>query len=240
MCYSVSAKSSASLLVKEYNRPMLTPEQHKIYFAVSGFSHPLLPIISSERPNVIQHYRWGLLPTWTKDETQAKAFATNNLNARSETIFEKPSFRSVKKKRCLIPVNGFFEWMDFNKKKYPHFIAVKNSPIFSLGGIYDTWTNKETGELIDTFSIVTTEANPLMARVHNLKRRMPLILPKESEMEWLRNDVSEDFIKSLMLPLDETLMDAHTISKRITSRTDNPNDPETLRPFDYPELVLLD
>lgn len=242
MCYSTSQTKTEKQLEGRYSRKVALEAvgQLKIFYAVSGFSHPNLPVITSERPEEIQLFKWGLLPSWTKDEVQAKTFASNNLNARSETVFEKPSFRSVKRKRCLIPCTGFYEWRDVNKKKYPHFISLKNEEVFSLGGLYDTWVNKETGEILNTFSIITTEANPLMAKIHNTKLRMPFILPKELEDEWIKSDAPESYLKDLMKPLDESLMQAHTISKRITSRTENPNDPETLKPFDYPELALVD
>lgn len=150
------------------------------------------------------------------------------------------SFIKDRKKRCIIPVNGFFEWMDINKIKYPHYITMKDDSIFSLAGIYDNWTDKSTGLKRSTFSILTTEANPLMAKIHNLKLRMPLILPREREMDWIKQEVSDEELNNLMLPFDEGKMKAHTIGRRITSRTENPNDIETIKPVEYPELALLD
>jgi putative SOS response-associated peptidase YedK len=239
MCYTVTKKSEPAELSKVYQRPVEAPELDRQYFMVSGFSHPKLPVIASERPDVIQHFTWGLIPAWCKNEEQAEELAKMTLNARSETVFEKSSFRSIKKKRCIIPVNGFFEWLAHGKEKYPHYIYLKERPLFSLGGLYDSWMNQETGELINTFSIVTTEANPMMARIHNQKKRMPLILSGEAEELWLQEDVSKEFLADLMRPYDENLMSAHSVSKRITSRKDNPNVPETLEPFEYPELALL-
>lgn len=239
MCNTVAIKSKPELIQKEYNRRMKDPEKHRTLFAVSGFAHPQLAVITSEEPEIIQHYSWGLIPGWCKSEEQAAEMANMTLNARSESVFEKPSFKTIKKKRCLIPVNGFIEWMEAGKDKYPHFIYLKDRELFSMGGLYDAWMNQETGELISSFSIVTTEANPLMARIHNRKKRMPLMLTKEMEEAWIAKDASEGDIKSMMLPLDESLMMAHPISRRVTSRKEDPNVPETLLPFEYPELALL-
>ena len=88
---------------------------------------------------------------WTKSLDDAKKIRTQTLNARSETVFEKPSFRaSITKKRCLIPASGFYDWRDYNSKKYPYYIYLKDRELFSFAGIYESWTDRETGELINT------------------------------------------------------------------------------------------
>ncbi len=97
----------------------------------------------------------------------------------------------------------------------------------------------ETGEIFNTFSMVTTEANPLMAHIHNVKKRMPLILDKNSMLDWIKPDLEKDQITSLMKPLDENNMQAHTISKLITSRTDRTDVPEVKKEFVYSELNEL-
>jgi putative SOS response-associated peptidase YedK len=165
---------------------------------------------------------------------------TNTLNAKSETIFEKPSFRaSIGNKRCLLFAKGFYEWRDYEKKKYPYYIHLKNQPVFTFGGIYESWVNKNTGEIINTTSIITTEANPLMAEIHNSKMRMPLILTGENMHKWIDPSISKEETVALMKPYDESLMAAHTISKLITSRTENPNQPNVKEEFAYAELPQL-
>ena len=243
MCYNISnstkeEKTLEKRLGATYPKKL---GQLKIHFSVSGFAHPILPILTAQLHNEFQLFQWGLIPKWTPNPDLAKQFSNNNLNSKSETIFEKRSFSNpIKNQRCLIPVTGFFEWRDVNKKKYPYLIKLKDEEIFCLGGIYDEWVNKETGEIKNTFSIITTSANPLMAKIHNLKLRMPFILPKENETDWLNPDLKQEDIQQLMQPLNEKLMEAHTISKRITSRAENPNASETIEPFTYPELELLD
>ena len=243
MCYNISnSNKNASKLEKIIGptyQKKLGPLEAR--YSVSGFLHPDWPIVTADNPKEFQLFNWGLIPKWTPSEELARQFRTNNLNSKSETIFEKRSFSEpIKNQRCLIPVTGFFEWREINKKKYPYHIQLNNEEIFCLGGIYDEWVNKETGELINTFSIVTTEANPLMAKIHNLKLRMPFILPKSNAFDWLSPNLGESDIKEMMKPLNENLMTAHTISKRITSRTENPDSPETLLPYSYPELELYD
>lgn len=243
MCYNISntikeEKTLEKRLVATYPKKL---GQLKIQYSVSGFTHPELPILTQDAPAEFQLYRWGLIPQWTPNGDLAKQFANNNLNSKSETIFEKRSFAEpIQKKRCLIPITGFFEWREVNKTKYPYYIKMKDTEIFCLAGIYDTWVNKATGEVLHTCSIVTTEANALMAKIHNVKLRMPLILPQDAERKWIEPNVTEDEIKNLMQPLADDLLEAYTIGKRITSKTLNPNTAETLDRVDYPELSLID
>jgi putative SOS response-associated peptidase YedK len=223
MCYNLNAKAKIKELKERYDATFENEEEHQEYYSVSGFAHPNLPVLTSEESKIFSYKSWGLIPFWTQDIEKSKIFSNNNLNAKSETIFEKPSFNTViRKKRCIIPVNGFFEWRDINKVKYPHYITLKDDSIFSLAGIYDNWTDKVTGIKTSTFSILTTEANPLMAKIHNLKLRMPLILPKEKEMDWIKQEVSDEELNNLMLPFDESLMKAHTISRRIYKQNRKP------------------
>jgi putative SOS response-associated peptidase YedK len=242
MCYNVEAKARA--LKKYMKHHGIDPSEAKDLVdldihTLSGFTHPKMPVVTGDKVHPIQLMQWGLIPPWVKDEKQAKEMSDMCLNAKSETIFEKPSFRSIGKKRCLMPVTGFYEWREFEKKKYPYYIHLKSGEPFAFGCVYDTWVNKETGELVNTFSIITTEANPMMAKIHNVKLRMPLIVPENKETAWINPELSKDEIKQLMIPFDENLMKAHSISKRITSRKDNPNVPEVSEEFTYPELGPL-
>ena len=206
----------------------------------NGFTFLKMPVITQKKPDTVQMFNWGLVPHWVKTKSDADKLRAQTLNARSETIFEKPSFRSyIPNNRCLVIADGFFEWMDFKKKKYPHFIYLKNNPLFCFAGIYSSWIDKETGEILNTFSIITTDANPIMAKIHNTKERMPVIIPAHLYKKWLTKDLPKEEIISFFSPYPETEMQNHTISKLITSRTDNPNVPEVSAPFVYPELALL-
>jgi putative SOS response-associated peptidase YedK len=206
----------------------------------NGFSFPKMPVITQKNPGTIQMFNWGLIPHWIKTKAEADKISIQTLNARSETVFEKSSFRSyIPNSRCLIIADGFFEWMDFAQKKYPYYIYMKNNSVFCFAGIYSSWADKETGELLNTFSILTTGANSMLARIHNSKERMPVIIPPHQYKKWLTPGLPKEEIMSFFKPYPEIEMQNHTISKLITSRTDNSNVPEVREPFTYPELLLI-
>ena len=210
-----------------------------IYHA-DGFSFLQMPVITQKQPDKVQVFNWGLIPHWVKTKADADKLKTQTLNARSETVFEKPAFRSyIPNNRCLIIADGFFEWMDFQKKKYPHLIQMHDKKLFCFAGIYSSWVDKTTGELINSFSILTTGANPMMERIHNLKNRMPVIVLPQLYQTWLKPNLTKEEIQTFFSPYPEQDMQNHTISKRITSRTEDSNVIETLSPFEYPELALL-
>lgn len=237
MCYHNSLTAEAQELENRYNAEMLEEDDWEPIYHANAFAYLKWPIVTEEKPEQIQLYNWGLIPQWTKSKADGLKFRLNTLNARSETIFEKPSFRSsISRKRCLIPSTGFYEWRDFEKKKYPYFITLKNGGIFSMAGIYENWVDKETGEILNTFSIVTAEANPLMAKIHNSKKRMPVILSQETERLWLDPALDKEGIGMLMKSYDENEMTAHTISKLITSRTENSNVKDVMKEKVYAEL----
>jgi putative SOS response-associated peptidase YedK len=159
------------------------------------------------------------------------------LNAKAETIFEKPMFRKpIMSKRCVLPVDGFYEWREIAKVKYPYYIYPKDGGPFTFGCIYDTWTNKETGELINSFSIVTTEANEVMAMIHNSKKRMPLILSDEAWHRWLDPKTSKEELQSMLKPSPSAILNYHSISKDISYRNRDTNCPEIQTEVLYPEI----
>jgi putative SOS response-associated peptidase YedK len=143
-------------------------------------------------------------------------------NARAETISEKASYKhAIKNKRCLVLTNGFYEWQTRNKLKQPYYINVKDTEAFALAGVYDKWTNKETGEIINTFSVITTKANSLMEEIHNVKKRMPVILDDESEKVWLDSDLPMDKTLSFLKSFDEKLMYAEEVDRSLFRRNDD-------------------
>lgn len=240
MCYNISyLEARAERVKKHYGVQHKLPLLFENVYHISGFAHPFVPVITSEEPYLLQGMQWGLVPNWCKDEEQAMQIRDQTLNAKSETIFEKPSFRTVARKRCLVVVTGFYEWHSLNKQKYPFYIHLKSRDFFSLGGIYDTWLNKNTGEIINSFAIVTVAANPMMEQIHNTMKRMPFIVPIDKEQEWLRSNLSKDEIKDMMQPYDEQEMEAFTVSKRLTDRNQSNNSPEVMEPAIYPELALF-
>ncbi len=238
MCYYVASKLSGAEIyglehdfVVKWEEEEMTP-----YYVAAGFAHPRLPVITSEKR--FRLLSWGLIPGWQKDWESASKFRMQTLNAVSETIHTKPSFRAAVKasRNCIVPVNGFFEWHHGEKEKYPHFIFPRNEALFYLAGLYESWTDQRSGKVHETFSIITTPANKRMEWIHNTKKRMPAILSKESAKVWLDKEVPFDLKRALLRPFDEEPMADHTIGRLITSRKQNPNRPETLEPYEYPEL----
>ncbi len=190
-------------------------------YHVNAFTHPLYPIATGD--NELQAFHWGLVPFWVKSEEQAKEIENMTINAKADTVFEKPSFRhSIMSKRCIVPSTGFFEWRHEGKDKIPYFIQVKNEDIFSMAGIFDVWNNPQTGEIYHSFSIITSEANSLMEYIHNTKKRMPVILSSEDEQRWIDPDLNKEGIKELLKPLDANKMSAYIINKDFLKK--NPKD----------------
>ena len=143
MCVNYALSADAKTLKNRFQAdfaaaagPELLPPFTPVYHA-NGFEHPRLPVITGESPRGIQFMEWGLIPSWVKSGEDALKLRERTLNARSETVFEKPSFRSsIGEKRCLVPADGFFGWMSVKGKKYPHFIYLKKREIFSMAGIW--------------------------------------------------------------------------------------------------------
>ncbi len=215
MCYDITYLTKRQVdYAKRYGREDDVADIIKRMPAVyhsHGFQHKEVPVISSEDISSIKLYQWGLVPFWTKPNDIA-SIQNRTLNARGETIFSKPAFRKAASNRCLVIVDGFFEHHHIKGKAIPYFISRIDSAPFSLGGIWDRWTDMETEEVKFTFSIVTTEANKRMAEIHNnpkvLERggpRMPLIIPQDEESLWLSNDLKKEDILSLIksYPQDE-------------------------------------
>jgi len=173
----------------------------------------LLPIITNKEPEKLNYFKWGLVPFWSKDPK----IGFKLINARSESILEKPAFKTAfSQRRCLIPANGFFEWKKEGEQKIPHRIFLKTEEIFAIAGIWETWKDAE-GKLLNTFSIITTSPNKLMLDIHN---RMPVILNKHDEQAWLF-EKDETYLKSLLQPFDASKMDAYQISDKINLPQNN-------------------
>lgn len=214
MCYKVANTATKqqleSLLDAEFDDPQ--GRNWEPQNAVSGFAHPQLPACLAAEPHRLQLLRWGLVPHWTRDAVQAAELANQTLNARAETLFEKPAFRTAARhNRCVIPVTGFFEWQTVGRRKLPYTITPANDSLFLLGGVADTWADPTTGEVHHTFSIVTVPANPLMARIHNTKQRMPLILPRAHVLPWLNPEATPERLVHLLQPFDEANLQAQLL-----------------------------
>lgn len=148
---------------------------------VNGFSHPLMPVLVNQ---YIERLTWGLIPFWVKTEEMAQDLWNQTLNARWETIHDKPSFQKIKQNRCLVPCTGFFEWKQVGNSKIKHNIEPTQSDFLFLAGMFDEWVNPNSGEVLKTFCIITQPANELMSEIHNTKKRMPILIDQEKLDEW--------------------------------------------------------
>lgn len=170
-----------------------------------------LPVIR-QRPSgerVVQMLRWGLLPSWAKDET----IANRLINARAETLAEKPSFRSaLRKRRCIVPADGFYEWAKRPDGKQPYYIHAADGSILAFAGLRERWTRPDDGEIIDSFTIVTTAAND---RVRALHDRMPVILAPEAVARWLDPATKPDALTDLLGPCPDARLALHPVTRAV-------------------------
>jgi putative SOS response-associated peptidase YedK len=144
----------------------------------------MVPVIIASSPRQVVLMRWGLIPHWAKDAKTAYKM----INARVETLTQRPAFRGLlSHNRCLVPASGFYEWKGEGRDKTPYYIRPQSDQVIAFAGLYDVWINPQ-GEAIYTFTIITTEANDFMARLHN---RMPVILARELEDAWLDSALTQ-------------------------------------------------
>jgi putative SOS response-associated peptidase YedK len=240
MCFTVNVNLIKEELENRYGATLIDPDKYRPSYYYHAFGLPSLPAICSSEPSKIKILKWGLIPSWTKNRDQADIIRYKTFNARSESIDTKPSFSSsFRSKRCIIPVNGFFEWQHTDAGKIPWYISNAENGIISLAGIYDDWNETTTGEVFSTFSIVTTEANKLMAHIHNSGKRMPVILSRDGEKRWIDLSTSQEDAMNLLLPYPSEIIKAHTISPLINSKSSNRNTPELIQPYNYSKENLL-
>ena len=211
MCYHTKQSKIPKVVQRRFNAKIDDISNFVQSENINGFDFPFLPVIEDENPHIITNYNWGLIPSWANDDK----IRAVTLNAKVETLEEKASFKEVINNRCLVIANAFYEWRWLDakgKNKIKYEIGHENEDLFAFAGIYSKWFNSNTGNIVNTFSIVTTEANPLMAEIHNIKKRMPIILKKEDEQRWLQHENQNEFA----FPYTTNL-----VAKQISGRNDN-------------------
>jgi putative SOS response-associated peptidase YedK len=168
---------------------------------------PIVRLNDGKRQFVLM--RWGLIPAWVKDPKQFSLL----INARAESVIDKPAFRAaMRRRRCLIPADGFYEWRDIGGRKQPYFVRPKKSGPLGFAGLWETWTGPN-GEEMDTVAIVTTNANRTLSAIHD---RMPVILPREAFDLWLDSArVDAQTAAALLLPTRDDVMEAFEISPAV-------------------------
>jgi putative SOS response-associated peptidase YedK len=170
--------------------------------------------ILNESPAELSYLRWGLIPSWSKDES----IGSKMINARSETIHEKPSFRNAfRKRRCLILASGFYEWKKTEgvAKKSPYFIYLRSRMPFAFAGVWESWKKPETGVKINSTSIITTFANELMLGLHD---RMPVIIQPDNFDIWLDSSIEDqNELISLLKPYPSDEMGCYAVSDLVNN-----------------------
>jgi putative SOS response-associated peptidase YedK len=252
MCYDVQALTKKILKYAESRGATaeeiaaLIEELDKLrdkkpVFHTNGYEHTELPVFTNEKPLSLQFYSWGLIPNKYKDSESALSISHKTLNARSETIFELPSFKeSITCRRCLVMVDGFYEHHHRNGKTYPFFIQKESKEPMFLAGIYDSTIID--GQPKNTVSILTTKGNELMTKIHNnpnmKEARMPLILDKEDFDQWFNGKVKDEQneeISELFQSYNKQALEAYTVNK-IRGKGIEQNNESASEHFIYREL----
>lgn len=170
-----------------------------------------IPVIIMKDVIDFEYMQWGFIPFWAKDSKSSFKI----INARAEDIDEKPTFKkSLISRRCLIPATGFYEWKRDQNHKTPYFFKLKDREIFSFAGLFDISKN-EKGEIIKSFTIITTRANKLVGMIHD---RMPVILRSEDELHWIDPELVDPIeIKSMLKPYRTNEMITHKVSRKVNN-----------------------
>ena len=240
MCFSVNVNLVKEEIEERYGVNFPDKYRYEPSYYYHAFGLPQIPALCSDDPGNIRILKWGLIPSWIKTESEAAEIRLKTFNARADSIETKPSFSSsFKSKRCIIPVKGFFEWQHVGKEKIPWYIYNTENEIFTIAGIWSEWVQSSTGGVLRTFSVITTEANDLMAEIHNLKKRMPAILSRSEEKNWIDLSLSASEAFQMLKPCPSDILKAHTISPLVNNRMANKNTPELIKPYNYKADNLL-
>jgi putative SOS response-associated peptidase YedK len=229
----------------EFYKPTfpIDPLEWKSYH-LSGFTHPEFDVVHAANSTIeMEPMRWGLIPYWCKEQEKALQLWNSTINARSESMFEKPSFRKpATKGRGIIIVNSFFEHHHAKGKTYPFNVRKKDGGAIVLGVLWDEWADRTSGETLKTFSIVTVKGNDLLSKIHNNPKlnepRMPLVLEGENIQKWL--DLSKeknDLLEKVCLPFSDEELHAYSVGRLRGKNAVGPG-PEAIEEVKYEELEI--
>jgi len=210
MCGRFTLFEADKILSKEFGVSGVPPLSPRYNIA------PSQPIAAVRTPHTgagreLALLRWGLIPSWSKDS----AIGNRLINARAETVQEKPSFRNAfRRHRCLIPTNGFYEWQRRERGKQPYFVRMRDGRVFAFAGLWDRWESSDK-DVIETCTILTTAANTVLAPIHG---RMPVILPQAEYARWLDPALKDpDSLSPLLVPFPPEGMLAIPVSPRVNA-----------------------
>jgi putative SOS response-associated peptidase YedK len=218
MCTRYSLTKPKEAVSKRFGVPL--PEVWKVRYNVAPGQS--MPVITNRRNDEISTFQWGFIPNWALDESTG----LNLFNAKEENVLTKAPFKqAIRSQRCLVLADGYYEWKKIGKNKHPYRITLANDEVFAFAGIWDYWENPANGEIINSFSIITTVANSL---VKEINERMPVILSPENEQLWLSDKLTEQDIPSLLTPYDSEKMSFYQAHKVVNSSE-----------YDYPECIQV-
>lgn len=221
MCGRFSNDVKPSQIEKEFKVGKVNPKLFTPRYNIAP-SQTIAAVLESDGKRIVEGLRWGLIPNWAKDDS----IGNKLINARAETLAEKPSFRDAfKNKRCIIPASGFYEWQKASKgAKQPFYFYLKDKEVFGFAGLYEEWLDRETGEQIETCTIITTEANKVLEPIHE---RMPVILKPKDYDQWLDAKAKDTGkLEKLLAPYSSEEMTAYKVSKSVNAPSN-----------DSPELI---
>jgi len=216
MCGRFVQKLSGEELARLFAGDLFASELGERYNVAP--TQPVLVVVEHDQHRVVTSHRWGLIPSWAKDPK----IGVQMINARAETLAEKPAFRtSFRRQRCIVPADAFYEWQRHGTSKTPYAIVRRDGKPLAFAGLWSAWHKPDSDERILSCTIVTTEANERLSSLHE---RMPVILPEESWGEWLDPAFQEiGPLQSLLRPYPSELLDAYPVSTRVNSvRNDGP------------------
>ena len=216
MCGRFTLKAKPERIKAEFKAAVLPEAAGFERFNIAP-SQMIDAVLNNEKKRIVTQLKWGLVPSWAKDPD----IGNRMINARSETITEKPSFREAfKKRRCIIPSSGFYEWQkSASGGKQPYYFYLKEKEVFGFAGLYEEWIDNQTGELLETCTIITTEANAVLKPVHD---RMPVILAATDYDEWLdEKQTDTERLQRLLVPYSADAMASHTVSGAVNIPTSN-------------------
>lgn len=208
MCGRFTQRQPAARLKKEFSVEEVPEVEARYNIAPT---QTILGVRQTSDGREMSFLKWGLIPSWAKDSSMGAKL----INARSETVTEKPSFREAfKRRRCIIPADGFYEWQITGGRKRPFFFRMRNDRPFGFAGLWDKWKN-EDGKIIESCTIITTEANEVLGTVHD---RMPVILAPEDYELWLDDDFRKGSLRQeLLRPYPAAEMESYAVSASINS-----------------------
>ncbi len=218
MCARLTLSTDEQILLQAYDA--LYEEEYKpSWNTAPGMASA---VITADEPNVIHNYHFGLVPHWATE----RKIGYNMVNARVETIMDKPSFRPlmIHNKRCLVLADGFYEWEQRSDGKQPHRFMLKERPVFAFAGLWSQWLDAATKQPYRSFAIVTTTPNKIVGRYHN---RMPVILSKEEEKLWLTDGVPMSDLLKLCDAYPDKEMESFEVVREVNKAVNN-----------YAELIL--